>query len=32
MTAGNGVQCERHGAAFTPQRTGYDHFAAGESS
>jgi hypothetical protein len=32
ITAGSGVQCERHGAAFTPRRTGYDHFAVGESS
>jgi thiamine-monophosphate kinase len=31
ITAGSGVQCERHGAAFTPRRTGYDHFAVGES-
>lgn len=31
MTAGGGVQCERHGAPFTPRRTGYDHFALGES-
>ena len=29
---GSGVQCERHGAAFAPRRTGYDHFAVGESS
>ena len=32
ITAGSGVQCVRHGRAFTPRRTGYDHFAAGESS
>ena len=32
ITAGSGVQCVRHGSAFTPRRTGYDHFAAGESS
>jgi thiamine-monophosphate kinase len=27
MTAGQGVQCTRGGAPFTPRRTGYDHFA-----
>jgi len=32
ITAGSGVQCVRHGRAFTPRRSGYDHFAAGESS
>ena len=32
ITAGSGVQCVRHGSAFTPRRTGYDHFASGESS
>jgi len=32
VTAGSGVQCKRHGAAFEPRRTGYDHFAVGESS
>jgi thiamine-monophosphate kinase len=32
ITAGSGVQCVRHGSAFTPQRTGYDHFAVGDSS
>jgi thiamine-monophosphate kinase len=32
MVAGNGVQCERHGAPFVPRRTGYDHFAADGSS
>ena len=32
ITAGSGVQCLRHGAEFTPRRTGYDHFAVGESS
>jgi thiamine-monophosphate kinase len=32
ISAGSGVQCVRHGSAFTPRRTGYDHFAAGESS
>jgi thiamine-monophosphate kinase len=32
ITAGSGVQCERHGAPFVPRRTGYDHFAVGESS
>jgi hypothetical protein len=32
ITAGSGVQCVRHGAAFAPRRTGYDHFVAGQSS
>jgi thiamine-monophosphate kinase len=32
ITSGSGVQCKRQGAAFTPRRTGYDHFAVGESS
>ena len=32
ITAGSGVQCRRHGAAFTPRRSGYDHFAVGDSS
>lgn len=28
MTAGQGVQCTRGGAPFTPRRAGYDHFAS----
>ena len=32
ITAGSGVQCRRHGVAFTPRRTGYDHFAVGAAS
>jgi thiamine-monophosphate kinase len=32
ITAGSGVHCERRGAPFVPRRTGYDHFAVGESS
>jgi thiamine-monophosphate kinase len=32
ITSGSGVQCKRQGAAFKPRRTGYDHFAVGESS
>jgi hypothetical protein len=31
ITAGSGVQCQRHGVPFNPRRTGYDHFASGES-
>lgn len=32
ITTGSGVDCRRHGAAFTPRRTGYDHFAVGDAS
>jgi thiamine monophosphate kinase len=32
ITTGSGVQCMRHGAAFTPRRSGYDHFAIGDAS
>lgn len=32
ITDGSGVQCKRHGAAFQPRRSGYDHFAAGDAS
>jgi thiamine-monophosphate kinase len=31
ITAGGGVQCTRYGAAFTPRRSGYDHFAGAQS-
>lgn len=31
ITAGSGVECRRQGAAFTPRRTGYDHFAVGDA-
>jgi thiamine-monophosphate kinase len=31
ITKGSAVQCLRHGAAFTPRRSGYDHFATGGS-
>lgn len=29
ITQGSGVQCLRRGAPFTPERSGYDHFASG---
>jgi thiamine-monophosphate kinase len=32
ITTGSGVHCRRHGAAFTPRRSGYDHFATGDVS